>query len=156
MAKYDKQTEVGYLEKYSTKSNISRQLLSLFYGFKGYDEDVTHVITFVLLAMIGSNMIKSARNNDECECIDDALDTKNMFVSALATSIDAMAVGVTFSLLQVNILLAIALIGIITFILSTLGVLIGHKFGLKYKSKAEMTGGIMLLLLGIKILLESM
>ena len=84
----------------------------------------------------------------------DSLDIKTMFLLAVATSIDALAVGITFAFLKVNIAAAVSFIGITTFIISASGVKIGNIFGTKYKSKAELAGGIILILLGLKILLE--
>ncbi len=111
-----------------------------------------HWIAFVLLGIIGFNMIKESR---ECaEKIEGAFNFKSMLPLAVATSIDALAVGITFAFLKVNIISAVSLIGITTFILSCIGVVIGNKFGGKYKSKAELAGGIVLILMGIKILLE--
>ncbi len=111
-----------------------------------------HWIAFILLGIIGFNMIRESR---ECaEKIEGAFNFKSMFPLAIATSIDALAVGITFAFLKVNIISAVSLIGITTFILSCLGVMIGNKFGGKYKSKAELAGGIVLILMGIKILIE--
>ena len=116
-----------------------------------------HWVAFVLLAIIGGNMIKESFEKDECECCGDAaMDAKTMFVMAIATSIDAMAVGVSFAFLQVKIIPAVTFIGVITFICSGLGVKIGSIFGSKYKSKAELAGGIVLILMGTKTLLEGL
>ena len=112
-----------------------------------------HWIAFVLLGLIGANMIREAFSKEEEEG-DASLGPKSMFLLALATSIDALAVGITFAFLQVNIIWAMAFIGIITFFLSALGVKIGSVFGVRYKSKAEFAGGLVLILLGLKILLE--
>ena len=112
-----------------------------------------HWIAFVLLALIGGNMIKEALGDDDEET-NSSMSVKTMFLLAVATSIDALAVGVTFAFLNVKIISAVLLIGVTTFIFSAVGVKIGSVFGLKYKSKAEMCGGIVLVLLGIKILLE--
>lgn len=122
----------------------------------GFEEKITsidHWIAFGLLLIIGINMIREAfdkKENDE----NDSVDFKSMIVLAIATSIDALAVGVTFAFLKVNLIFAVAVIGIVTFIISICGVKIGNVFGDKYESKAEITGGIILILLGIKILLE--
>ena len=121
--------------------------------FKDKITAIDHWIAFILLAIIGANMIKEALSKEE-EKEDASLKPKEMFVLAIATSIDALAVGITFSFLNVNILVAASFIGIITFILSALGVKIGNVFGTKYKSKSEFIGGIILILLGVKILLE--
>lgn len=115
---------------------------------------VDHWIAFVLLGIIGFNMIKESRECCECNEMDADFGFKTMVVLAIATSIDALAVGVTFAFLQVQIVLAVLFIGITTFILSAIGVKIGNVFGLKYKSKAELFGGVVLIIMGIKILLE--
>lgn len=123
--------------------------------FKDYITAIDHWIAFVLLAIIGANMIKESREKcEDCDEETDALDVRTMFMLAVATSIDALAVGVTFAFLEVQIYTAIALIGITTFVLSAIGVKIGNVFGTKYKSKAELAGGIILILLGVKILIE--
>lgn len=114
---------------------------------------IDHWAAFVLLGSIGVSMIKEALSKDK-ESADDSLDIKTMFLLAVATSIDALAVGVTFAFLRVRILTAISLIGTITFLLSAVGVKAGNVFGAKYKSKAELTGGIILIGIGLKILLE--
>lgn len=111
-----------------------------------------HWIAFVLLVLIGGNMIKETFEKDEE--LNDAMDIKTMLLLAIATSIDALAVGVTFAFLQVQIIPAIAFIGIITFVFSAVGIKIGSIFGTKYKSKAEFVGGVILILIGLKILLE--
>lgn len=121
--------------------------------FEKYVTSIDHWIAFVLLAIIGFNMIKEALSKDEEEA-DDSVDVKTMFLLAVATSIDALAVGVTYAFLQVQIVPAVSFIGIITFTLSALGVKIGNVFGLRYKSKAEIAGGVILILMGTKILLE--
>ena len=114
---------------------------------------IDHWIAFVLLALIGGNMIHEALDNDE-EDADASLDVKTMFLLAVATSIDALAIGITFAFLKVNIIPAVCFIGIVTFIISFAGVKIGNVFGARYKNKAEIVGGIILILLGLKILLE--
>lgn len=116
-----------------------------------------HWVAFILLVIIGGNMIKESFEKDECDCCGDAaMDVKTMFVMAIATSIDAMAVGVSFAFLKVRIIPAVTFIGVITFICSGLGVKIGSIFGSKYKSKAELAGGIVLILMGTKTLLEGL
>ena len=115
--------------------------------------NIDHWIAFILLGAIGINMIKEAVSNKE-EKQNDSIKFKDMLILAVATSIDALAVGITFAFLKVNIWLAISLIGIITFIISILGVKIGNIFGDKYEKKAEFAGGLILILLGVKILLE--
>lgn len=112
-----------------------------------------HWIAFGLLALIGANMIREAFFEEEGE-ENASFSFGTMIPLAVATSIDALAVGITFSFLQVNIFLAVALIGITTFVISSAGVKIGNVFGLRYKKKAEIGGGVILILLGIKILFE--
>ena len=114
---------------------------------------IDHWIAFVLLALIGGNMIHEALDNDEEEA-DASLNVKTMFLLAVATSIDALAIGITFAFLKVNIIPAVCFIGIVTLIISFAGVKIGNVFGARYKNKAEIVGGIILILLGLKILLE--
>ena len=114
---------------------------------------IDHWIAFVLLALIGGNMIHEALDNDEEEA-DASLNVKTMFLLAVATSIDALAIGITFAFLKVNIIPAVCFIGSVTFIISFAGVKIGNVFGARYKNKAEIVGGIILILLGLKILLE--
>ena len=114
---------------------------------------IDHWIAFVLLALIGGNMIHEALDNDEEEA-DASLNVKTMFLLAVATSIDALAIGITFAFLKVNIIPAVCFIGIVTFIISFAGVKIGNVFGARYNNKAEIVGGIILILLGLKILLE--
>ena len=114
---------------------------------------IDHWIAFVLLALIGGNMIHEALDNDEEEA-DASLDVKTMFLLAVATSIDALAIGITFAFLKVNIIPAVCFIGIVTFIISFAGVKIGNVFGARYKNKAEIVGGVILILLDLKILLE--
>lgn len=114
---------------------------------------IDHWIAFFLLLIIGINMIKESISKKE-ENIDDDISFKTMLVLSLATSIDALAVGVTFAFLRVEIIIPLIFIGIITFAMSYMGVKIGNKFGDKLKNKAETLGGIILILMGIKILLE--
>ena len=122
-------------------------------SFESFITSIDHWIAFILLGIIGANMIKEAMDHQENNCNDD-IGFKTMLVLAIATSIDALAVGITFAFLNVNIGLAILLIGSITFALSVLGTKIGNKFGDQYEKKAELAGGIILFLLGLKILLE--
>lgn len=127
--------------------------------FSSYIESVDHWIAFGLLLFIGGKMaIEAIKEKDEEDGgnSDDLqkLDIKELFILAIATSIDALAVGITFAFLNVSILPAISIIGITTFLFSVVGVAIGNKFGAKYKSKAELVGGIVLMLIGTKILLE--
>ena len=133
-------------------------------GFEKYINAVAPWIAFVLLALIGGNMIREALSKDEeDEDTSAALDVKTMFLMAVATSIDALAVGITFACVPVeiiaasqlvNTLVAVCLIGATTFVLSCAGVKAGSVFGSRYKSKAEFVGGAILILIGVKILLE--
>lgn len=111
-----------------------------------------HWIAFVLLVLIGANMVKESGEQEQE--VDDSFQFKTMIILAVATSIDALAIGVTFAFLKVQIITAVAFIGIITFFVSILGVKIGNVFGSRYKSKAELAGGIILILMGVKILVE--
>lgn len=122
-------------------------------SFKERIMSIDHWVAFVLLALIGANMIKESRE-ESCDIESSSFDFKTMVVLAIATSIDAMAVGITFAFLGVNIVYAAILIGITTFIISAFGIRIGTLFGIRFKSKAEFAGGIVLILLGTKILLE--
>lgn len=124
--------------------------------FESYITGIDHWIAFVLLAVIGGKMaVESFKKEEEVSSKEnEKLDVKELLVLAVATSIDALAVGITFAFLQVSIVPAVSLIGVITFVLSAVGVFIGHKFGAKFKSKAELAGGIILILIGLKILLE--
>lgn len=121
--------------------------------FKDSVSAIDHWIAFALLSLIGVNMIKEALSGDE-DTTGSSVDAKTMLPLAVATSIDALAVGITYAFLQVRIVPAVSFIGLITFVLSAAGVKIGNVFGLKYKSRAEMVGGIILILMGVKILLE--
>ena len=130
-------------------------LIGYFLGkaFEKYITSLDHWIAFILLALIGAMMIKESFEKDEEA--DGSLSPKTMVVMAIATSIDALAIGISFGVLpDVNITLAVALIGIITLALCMVGVKVGNIFGAKYKSKAEFAGGIILVLLGTKILIE--
>ena len=126
-----------------------------------YIEMFDHWIAFGLLALIGVKMAIESfkKEDDECDCCKDAqkLDLKELFMLAIATSIDALAVGITFALYpDVNIVSAISVIGIVTFVICSGGVLIGHKFGAKFKSKAEFLGGVVLVIIGLKLLIEGL
>ena len=123
-------------------------------GFQERIQAIDHWIAFVLLGIIGFNMIKESREDDEEESVDASIAFKVMLVLAVATSIDALAVGVTFAFLNVDIIPAITFIGVTTFLFSVAGVKIGNVFGTRYKSKAEFAGGLILILMGMKILLE--
>jgi putative Mn2+ efflux pump MntP len=132
--------------------------------FKDYIVAVDHWIAFGLLAFIGGKMVFDVigdirKERGGCPCCEqkaeeERLDVKNIALMAVATSIDALAVGITFAFLEVNLLLAVAIIGVTTFLLCSLGVLVGHKFGARFKNKASLAGGIVLILIGTKILLE--
>ena len=130
-------------------------VIGYFFGnsFESIITNIDHWIAFILLAIIGAKMIQEAFQKEEEEYNED-ISVKTMLVLSIATSIDALAVGITFAFLKVNLLLAITLIGTITFILSVIGTKIGNRFGDKYKSKAELAGGIILIIIGLKILLE--
>lgn len=114
----------------------------------------SHWIAFILLLFIGGSMIRESFGEEEE--MDGSMAVRDMFILAVATSIDALAVGVTFAFLKVAIIPAICFIGVVTFVCSAAGVKIGSIFGMKYKSKAEFGGGIILILIGIKILLEGL
>lgn len=120
--------------------------------FEGLIVSIDHWIAFILLGVIGINMIRESR--EQAEKLDSSFSVKTMLPLAVATSIDALAVGVTFAFLKVDILSAVGLIGIVTFLFSAAGLWIGNLFGVKFKSKAELFGGIVLVFMGIKILLE--
>lgn len=130
---------------------------ALGHSFKDYIESFDHWVAFALLAFIGGKMIYEAFKGDDDDD-NGGFDIKELLVMAIATSIDAMAAGIAFAIDGIEtltgILLAILVIGITTFVLSAIGVFIGHKFGAVYKSKAELAGGIILILIGAKILLE--
>ena len=123
--------------------------------FEELVKHIDHWIGFILLGLIGANMIREALSGDEEE-MNDSFTFRTMLPLALATSIDALAVGVTFAFLNIGskILPAVLFIGVITFVLSALGVKIGHVFGCRFKAKAEFFGGVVLILMGTKILLE--
>lgn len=114
---------------------------------------VDHWIAFVLLSIIGVNMIRESRDKT-CTIEEDRLDLKNLFMLAIATSIDALAVGVSFAFLKIKISLAVFVIGLTTFVISFFGVRIGRAFGIALKDKAQVTGGLILIFLGLKILVE--
>lgn len=127
-------------------------------GFQSYIEPVDHWIAFALLAFIGGKMLYDAfheEDGDEPIAGEAArLDLKEILMLAIATSIDALAVGVSFAFLQVDIVPAISLIGVITFALSLVGVAAGHQFGARFEKPATIVGGLVLILIGLKILLE--
>ncbi len=130
-------------------------IIGFFLGttFEGFITNVDHWVAFILLVVIGINMVKEAFEK-ESENRNDNVDMKTMIVLSIATSIDALAIGITFACLKMHILVPVITIGVITFIISVIGVKIGNRFGDKYEKKAEIMGGVILILLGIKILLE--
>ena len=154
------------VRKYSKKQSV---IAGLYFGgfqagmpvigwllgkqFENLIKGVDHWIAFVLLALIGANMIRESLKKDD-EDLNSSFSPKTMLPLAVATSIDALAVGVTFAFLDVQIAPAVSVIGAITFAFSAAGVKIGNVFGAKYKSKAELAGGIVLVCIGIKILIE--
>ena len=115
---------------------------------------IDHWIAFILLALIGANMIKEALSSDDDECQDDSLRLGDLIMLSIATSIDALAVGITFAFFNMSLLLSVSMIGIITFIICVIGVKVGNVFGEKYKSKAELAGGLILIVMGAKILID--
>ena len=121
--------------------------------FERFITYVDHWVAFILLVGIGINMVKEAFDK-ESENRNDNVDMKTMLVLSIATSIDALAIGITFACLKIHIVMPVITIGLITFIISVIGVKIGNRFGDKYEKKAEIMGGVILILLGIKILLE--
>ncbi len=121
--------------------------------FQSMITNIDHWIAFVLLAVIGANMIKESFSKEE-ECPDASFGFKTMLTLAVATSIDALAVGVTFAFLDVSIVPAVLLIGVTTFVCSAVGVKIGNVFGNRFQSKAEFLGGLVLIAIGLKILIE--
>ena len=132
-------------------------LIGYFLGtlFAAAIEAFDHWVAFILLAVIGLNMLKEALSSEEAEQHDADFSAKTMFVMAVATSIDALAVGISLAMAgNVNIWIAVALIGTITFLLSAIGVKVGSVFGSRYEKTAQALGGFILILLGLKILLE--
>lgn len=131
-------------------------LIGYFLGDQFEDSltSVDHWVIFGLLVIIGVSMILESRKDDCEKC--QVMNLKNMMLMSLATSIDALAVGITFAFLHADIYKCVAVIGLTTFVLSSVGVVIGNLFGSRFKSKAEIAGGIVLILIGTKILLEHM
>ena len=157
-------------KKFSIKNGF---IIALFFGgfqalmpflgwalgkqFEKYITSIDHWIAFVLLGFIGGKMIYEAlteKEETQESAVREILDLKEIFVLSVATSIDALAVGITFAFLTVNIASSVTLIGLTTFVISFAGFVIGNKFGAKYQNKAELLGGIILVLIGFKILLE--
>ena len=138
-----------------TVGPIVNMLIGCFLGtqFAGYIESIDHWIAFVLLALIGGNMIREAAGGEE-EDVDGSYAPLRMLPLAVATAIDALAVGVTFAFLGTDIWTAVAMIGATTFVLSAAGVRIGSAFGEKYASRAELAGGALLIFMGARILLS--
>ncbi len=122
--------------------------------FGGFVEHIDHWIAFVLLGIIGLKMIKESREGNSCENISNQFGVKTMLLLAIATSIDAFAIGITLAFLNANILFSIFLIGTITFFFCIVALKIGNTFGVFLKDKAELCGGIVLIALGVKILIE--
>lgn len=120
--------------------------------FRDIISSVDHWVAFLLLSLIGVNMIKESMENEACPT--DNLDFKSMIMLSLSTSIDALAIGITFAFLNVTIIPAVTFIGLTTFTISIAGVLIGNFFGTRFKSRAELVGGLVLIGMGLKILLE--
>lgn len=151
---WQKQSVVGiYFGVFQAGMPLLGYLLGI--QFKEMITSIDHWIAFILLGIIGLNMIKEGVSKEEISNEEtDRLEVKEMLGLAVATSIDALAVGVTFAFLQVNIIPAVCIIGITTYILSAAGVKIGNIFGVRYKSKAEIAGGIILICMGVKILME--
>ena len=131
-------------------------LLGYFLGvsFADFVSDVDHWIAFILLGIIGGNMIKESLHKEECCTVDPDFTFRTMLAMAVATSIDALAIGVSLAFLKVNIWSAVLVIGLTTAMFSAAGVYIGNAFGNRYKSKAEFAGGVILMAMGLKILLE--
>lgn len=119
--------------------------------FERFIINIDHWIAFILLLLIGGKMLQESQG--EAESLDAGFSVQTMLILAIATSIDALAMGITFAFLKVNIGLAISMIGITTFIFSAIGIKIGYDFGARYKARAEMAGGFILIIIGFKILL---
>lgn len=131
-------------------------LIGYFLGvsFTDFVSSIDHWIAFILLGIIGGNLLKESFHKDECCKVDPDFSFKTMLAMAVATSIDALAIGVSLAFLKVNIWQAVLLIGVITAAFSGVGIMIGNMFGARYKSKAEFAGGFILVAMGVKILLE--
>lgn len=129
-------------------------LIGYFLGiqFEDYLTSIDHWIIFALLSLIGFNMMVESRKDEKDKC--DTLNIKNMTILSLVTSIDALAIGITLAFMHANIFSSVTVIGLTTFVLSFIGVEIGNLFGARFKSKAEIAGGLILILIGMKILLE--
>ncbi len=128
-------------------------ILGYFLGisFQSLIADIDHWIAFVLLSLIGIQMIRESKGEEN---VNSSFGVKEMIPLAVATSIDALAVGVTFAFLQVEMIPAVCMIGCVTFLFSAVGIWIGNLFGKRYKTRAEIMGGLILILIGLKILIE--
>ena len=151
--------KAGLVGAYFGLFQAGMPLAGYFLGvqFRDIITSIDHWIAFILLGVIGGNMIREVFGDDGEECCQDtdaSLDVRTMLGLAVATSIDALAVGVTFAFLKVDIVPAVSFIGIITFALSVAGVRIGNIFGTRYQAKAQLLGGVILIFMGIKILIE--
>ena len=151
--------KAGLVGAYFGLFQAGMPLAGYFLGvqFRDIITSIDHWIAFILLGVIGGNMIREVFGDDGEECCQDtdaSLDVRTMLGLAVATSIDALAVGVTFAFLKVDIVPAVSFIGIITFTLSVAGVRIGNIFGTRYQAKAQLLGGVILIFMGIKILIE--
>ena len=126
--------------------------------FAGAISSFSHWVSFGLLAFIGGKMIwEAVKGDNEDECSKEyRLNLKELTLLAIATSIDALAVGIVFAAEKTNLLFSVSMIGVITFVLSFAGIFIGHRFGSRYEKKAETAGGIILILIGLKLLLEGL
>ena len=138
---------------------LSQALMPVFGYFAGiffarYIMDIDHWVVFCILSFIGGKMLWESRQNADCGCRELTIQARVLLPLALATSIDAMAVGISFAFLQVNLWLAVCLIGIVTFVISAVGVKIGSVFGSRYRVLAERLGGVVLILIGVKVLVE--
>jgi len=131
-------------------------LIGYFIGinFANKIQNLDHWVAFVLLGFIGGKMIKDSFSKEETKVNKNPFMFNTMLLLAIATSIDALAVGITFAFFEINIFMAIIIIGLITFCISIIGVKIGNLFGTKFKSKAEFIGGVILIIIGLKILIE--
>ena len=156
------------MEKYSIKKGI---IIGLYFGifqslmpmigyllgnyFENIINSIDHWIAFILLVIIGLNLIKDGLSKED-EMLNENINIKEMIPLSIATSIDALAVGITFSILEINMIKVIIIIGIITLLLSIIGTKLGYSFGNKYKDKSKILGGVILIIIGIKILLKDL
>lgn len=135
--------------------HLSMIILGYFLGstFTTFIQKIDHWLAFILLLIIGLEMIKDSFKNEQ-EKVNDKLDFKSMFLLGIATSIDALAIGVTFAFFDLSLILVLSTIGVTILILSSIGTIIGNKFGNKLSNKAKILGGIILIFMGLKILFE--